>query len=252
VGDADRGFGRDQPGGWGYNILPFLEYQHVHAMPHDGDRATITALQRSRALAATQVPVAPYICPSRRNLQLYPLGATALAVNGGTQAKNADGGASDNGNKCDYAANTGEYLISWTPGPESLTDTTAFTDMSLNNGIVFQRSMVRIKQITDGTTHTLLVGEKYLMPERYEDGQDNADDQSAFSGDDVDQVRAAYFWPHDYLPRQDQSGSSSPIEFGSAHAGAMNAVFCDGSVTTISYEIDGLTFRRLCNRHDGQ
>ena len=25
IGDADRGFGDDQPGGWVYNILPFIE-----------------------------------------------------------------------------------------------------------------------------------------------------------------------------------------------------------------------------------
>ncbi|MEM9658365.1 MAG: DUF1559 domain-containing protein, partial [Planctomycetota bacterium] len=37
VGDADRGFGRGQSGGWLYNVSPFLEQQHLHALPSDGD-----------------------------------------------------------------------------------------------------------------------------------------------------------------------------------------------------------------------
>src|SRR5882757_4921808 len=30
VGDPDLGFGKDQPGGWHYNVLPFIEENAVH------------------------------------------------------------------------------------------------------------------------------------------------------------------------------------------------------------------------------
>ena len=30
VGDPDRGFGTRQPGGWCYNVLPYLEHQDLH------------------------------------------------------------------------------------------------------------------------------------------------------------------------------------------------------------------------------
>ncbi len=30
VGDPNRGFGQAQPGGWAYNILPFMEFHSVH------------------------------------------------------------------------------------------------------------------------------------------------------------------------------------------------------------------------------
>ena len=36
TGDADRGSGREQPGSWCYNILPFFEQQAVHRLPADG------------------------------------------------------------------------------------------------------------------------------------------------------------------------------------------------------------------------
>ena len=40
--------------------------------------------------------------------------------------------------------------------------------------------------------------------------------------------------------------------FGSAHSGGINAVFADGSVTFISYDVDLETFNRLGNRYDGE
>ena len=38
--------------------------------------------------------------------------------------------------------------------------------------------------------------------------------------------------------------------FGSAHAGGINAVFADGSVTLISHDIDLENFNRLAHRFD--
>ena len=39
--------------------------------------------------------------------------------------------------------------------------------------------------------------------------------------------------------------------FGSAHPGAVNSVFGDGSVHSLSYDIDERVFRNLCERNDG-
>ena len=55
-----------------------------------------------------------------------------------------------------------------------------------------------------------------------------------------------------YWPRQDTPGLEQDHPFGSAHTSGFNMAFCDGSVPTMSYSINGEIHRRLGNRHDGR
>ena len=45
-------------------------------------------------------------------------------------------------------------------------------------GICYYRSQVAIRDITDGTSNTYLVGEKYLNPDSYFNGMDHADNET--------------------------------------------------------------------------
>ena len=80
AGDPDRGFTKNQPGGWAYNILPYLGEQALHDLglglpePQPGARATVTvadltppfADKQAALLNLLQTPLALMNCPTRR------------------------------------------------------------------------------------------------------------------------------------------------------------------------------------------
>ena len=78
-------------------------------------------------------------------------------------------------------------------------------------GVVFGRSEINFRQVTDGTSKVYMVGEKYMSTDNYEDGLDWGDNEPAFSGNNSDTLRITA--PHrgvkGKLPlRPDQPGSS--------------------------------------------
>jgi len=118
---------------------------------------------------------------------------------------------------------------------------------------------VKFSQITDGTSNTILVSEKFLRPDLYEGGS-WSDDKGWSDGWDPDTVRSTCFPPlQDTLTgttgpgRDNLFGFSSDVaNFGSAHPGGFNAVFGDASVRTLSYDIDPDVFDFLGDREDGE
>jgi prepilin-type processing-associated H-X9-DG protein len=133
-------------------------------------------------------------------------------------------------------------------------------------GVIYYRSQVRIAQITDGTSNTYMVGEKFMAPVIYEDvnnaveaWQGYGDNQSAFVGFEWDNQRVA--WAPDaryasdesvYQPQKDadRTGPVNAHAFGSAHSAALNMAMCDGSVDSIAYDIDRDLHRSNAMRSD--
>ena len=61
VGDPDRGFGRQQPGGWVYSVLPFAEQQQLYDQGNglpNADKRTALAKRDAVAGRPLQLPVA--------------------------------------------------------------------------------------------------------------------------------------------------------------------------------------------------
>jgi prepilin-type N-terminal cleavage/methylation domain-containing protein/prepilin-type processing-associated H-X9-DG protein len=237
VGDSDRGTGRDQPGGWIFNILPYLERTEYRDM----GRGLGAASKRRASTELMQLGLPHLRCPSRPGSPLLPC-APVL------QFRNADWLPSVA--KTDYAANEGDYITDTQQGPRDVEEGDSgnylWRNTRLATGIFYQRSEVQPAMVLDGLSVTYLIGEKYVSSHNYETSADPGHDQSPYSGVDVDINR----WVT-ATPRRD-SNDVNMRRFGSAHAGGCHFAFCDGSVRRIGYDIDREIHRRLGNRKDGQ
>ncbi len=63
----------------------------------------------------------------------------------------------------------------------------------LATGPIYCGSLMKMADITDGTSNTYLAGEKYLDPDSYETGIDLGDNEMAFMGDNADIFRCVSF-----------------------------------------------------------
>lgn len=237
TGDPDLGFGERQPGSWVYNILPFIEESAVREIGGDGQPTVLTDAQMEGAARACQAVLPWMYCPSRRGPKLYPFAPTWKDP-GENSANNC--GYMESSARIDYGANTGDTLRRTAGGPSKLDQGlrgVGFDErVFAHNGVVTQRSKVRFAQITDGTTHTYMVGEKWLNTEHYETGQYIGDWLSPLMGSGVDVQLGTHRPP---LPDRIVTEEEPRVFgiFGSAHPSVWNAVFCDGSVQAISYSV---------------
>jgi prepilin-type N-terminal cleavage/methylation domain-containing protein/prepilin-type processing-associated H-X9-DG protein len=242
VGDADMGYGKRQPGGFFYNILPFMELKGIHDMAKKTQ--STQGMNGAKMMIGMVMPV--FSCPSRREALAYPAVITnvcdALSIVNCAPI-NTSSGTNDVLYHADYKANAGSSPYTWHGGPgnwaEALSGTFFVTNgdainAANNNGVSYQRSAITLKDIVDGTSHTYLAGEKYLSPDSYHTGADFSDDQPFVSSDDFD----IYGWT-DQPPMRDRRGTGDKTRtpFGSAHPGGFNMAMCDGSVDTVSYDI---------------
>ena len=94
--------------------------------------------------------------------------------------------------------------------------------MTNNDGIGCQRSEVTAADVTDGTSTTYMLGEKYHNPDNYVTGLDYGDDHSIFAADDYDRFcwairRYQDAQPANNPPMQDRAalaisgGGAAPI-----------------------------------------
>ena len=244
VGDPDRGFDGKQPGGWVYNVLPYLEQEAVRLIGAGQPDA-----QKQESLATmVSTPLSMFNCPTRRPSQAYPHVPSAGIGTKYHRNYNIPLEVA----RSDYAGNGGitwwdDYGRCYADPPDLQTaDTTyAWLPEFDRKGIFNVRSQLIMSQIADGTSNTFLIGEKYLTPDNYTTGLDGGDNQSMYLGFDVDTVRFTA-----NPPMQDTPGYVGYEDFGSAHAIGFHMAFCDGSVQFINYSINPLVHFYLGNRED--
>lgn len=240
------GGGRNQPGGWIYSTLPFIEQATLHNLGGTAASDQISNAQR----AAT--PIDTLFCPSRRAPGLFPKAYPWLPPLHAPQSEVA---------RNDYAINGGTLYVETGAGPASLADARSFNwpNMRVANGLSHMHTEVRLSQITDGLSMTYLIGEKHIDHAEYQTGKDWGDNEGAYSGDVLDIVRFGAVKPgvllppiHDRAPHALVADEFTGMRFGSAHASGFNISHVDGSVRRVSFEIDPKLHAGLCARHDGQ
>ncbi|HKM56665.1 MAG TPA: DUF1559 domain-containing protein, partial [Isosphaeraceae bacterium] len=192
---------------WGYQILPYIEQENLWQDPSD------------QTVAGT--PIKVFFCPSRRPpmalsggswaVHAEPRGMTDYAGNAGTTSQGGDGGGVY-GNGAD-----GTVVMMGAVSP------------------------IRFTDITDGTSNTILVGEKHMNATPAQ-SQCQPDDNDGYVGgfqDDVVRWGASPPQPDDHQAQPYQWGGIHPaiFQFGSSHKIGFQAVFADGAVHMIPYTI---------------
>jgi prepilin-type N-terminal cleavage/methylation domain-containing protein len=249
TGDPDRGTGPNQPGGWAFASLPYLDAEGTFNI------AAGLGLSSKKAALLTQktTPIPTFYCPSRRS---------AATSYGPEASYNSDSPPDNRVAKTDYAANGGTSWLFYTgPSyPDCLTSYPAcdwgpYADSQLKNfnGASIPRAGVKMAQIRDGAAFTLMLGEKFLRPDLYATTTIDtcSDNNSIYQGYDWDTQRWTCLTADCQPARDSQASDGCSLRFGSPHWGGLNVVLCDGSVRMVAFEIDQTTWSRLGARADG-
>ena len=239
---ASRADSHFSQGSWITDIMPFMEESSLA-----NEWAQAVGLRRgllpptdARPIAdIIATPVASLYCPSRRPVAAYPVGwlplTMSLKPNGSPEYEPAAVGA-----KTDYALNGGaslrpdEFEVKW-PGIWEAIET--------RSNLV---KRVRPKDVKDGLSKTYLVAEKSVSSDQYTTGLDQGDNYTIFDCARGNCVRFAKRVPeHD---RRQSENCWRCHSFGSAHPSSFNAVYCDGSVHTLTYDISFQAHAALASR----
>ncbi|MEQ8849638.1 DUF1559 domain-containing protein [Botrimarina sp.] len=268
--EGGRAYSVDRQGlGWAFQILPYLEEGAVHGL------ATTAQL--------TATPVAMYFCPSRRAPAQWTLtntddarwlidyaGVTPLPSR--SQLPSSNPGLADQYFNNAAPAGCIREMIWHQVGDFEPRDIPAGRrDDPFYNywGVLVRGTFFRgggaeyrtnygrpvgFERITDGSSRTAVVFEKWVNPTTYDSGSRPADDYGWSDGWDWDALRLTICRP---LQDTDAGAVANPsglpvVSAGSAHPGVMNAALADGAVQTLALDIDIETLNRLGHRSDGE
>jgi prepilin-type N-terminal cleavage/methylation domain-containing protein/prepilin-type processing-associated H-X9-DG protein len=264
-----------QDWGWAYQILPQLEednyyrYQGPSQAQQDG---------KFRGTVANDPAIAPkfYFCPSRRNPQV--LGGRPMNDYAGNGGPISIANAASTGPNTTAPANFywgtgyhfGVFMLNRTTAPPGGNETTAWVTANPNVNV---DSPIRLTQISDGLSNTIMVAEKRLDSTLIGSVQPG-DQNGFFDGFWINTIRTGQFQPASDRDQAVNNTNTNKVDrFGSAHTSGFNALFSDGSVRQIRYDLDPGTYgparrfpgptgagvnignlsllQRLCDRQDG-
>ena len=163
-----------------------------------------------------------------------------------------------------YRANGGSRVSSDDASTRPVSGTQSFEQTDLD-GVMYGCSKIRFRDIIDGTSHTVLVGESRVDPGFSKDGQGM--DFWAIGGPQVDPCTcdggaggtefseaAGSFFPQINLQvlRPASNGILMEVAFGSHHVGGAMFGKADGSVTFVANSVDIKVFRGVGSRNGSE
>ncbi|NCA10494.1 DUF1559 domain-containing protein [bacterium] len=220
---------------WTIMILPFIEQQTLYdSFDLNGEFAGMFSIEGGRSQAAKQQVRNPtFECSSDPNATSANMLSNYLAVSGGCS------GTSDTG-----CCATAQY------GPK----------YQSNNGIFFTNSSISVKDVTDGTSKTFLLGETKFMPLSAINGAYWSAWSSGYynpgGGTDVNTpTMAVALDPINASTLNPGKGQGTYKEtskmFGSNHPGGTHHALADGAVRFVMETMDMSMYRAMARRADG-
>lgn len=251
VGDADRGQSEQQPGGWLYNIMPYMEDNGLHALAGDGIRDEITQRQRDGASRLIQQPLALINCPTRRESRPFQ---------NATGARNAS--PNPVAGRADYAINCGSQKANeLNPGPSSIaagsngwgpgSETGRSNGRMLYSGFSFTNSKIAVKHVPDGLSKTAMIMEKHVFINWYTTGEDWGDNETWCTGFNNDNFRPTQYRPVRDATTDQYTKSAGRYITGSSHQAGIHVCMGDGSVTTVDYAVEREVYQQMGHRGNG-
>lgn len=220
LGVPSKGLGPNQPGGWLYSLLPFIEQKNL--------------FEHTDPVYVLQAPFAIMNCPSRRPAKSYVAGPSTWLPFAASSAQRVT--------RTDYAMNAGTVIIDFSGSSDINTPPT----VGQTDGLAGRAVCYAMREVTDGLSNTVIYGEKYMNPDNYVNAQDLGDNENAYSGSDRDTLR------NQLPPCRDRKGLDNSYAFGSAHPAGFSLAFCDGSVRHIPFNIDVVVHQVMLVRDDGK
>jgi len=226
--DGDEGAADGFPDTWSGHILPYLEQQNIYynfIQDQDYTKQPLESIQTSASV---------YFCPTRRTM-----GSAGLAT-GGTVVTDPGGLGTGRGALGDYAGSIG------TTGDDFYNGAGVAANGSISIGERGKGN--RLKEIIDGTSNTLMIGEKHVAITMLTKASPVHMDCSIYD--------AGYYHCHNRgaglnYPLATSIKDATSLVFGSWHPQICQFVFCDGSVHSLSVGIDLQILEDLANISDG-
>jgi prepilin-type N-terminal cleavage/methylation domain-containing protein/prepilin-type processing-associated H-X9-DG protein len=225
-----------QQAGFFYQILPYMEQNAVYTSSNPGSH-----------------PIKEYYCPSRRPVATWTFFSGPIATSdyafpfwvrfGDTTAPNSNG--------CWTYNNTGTNNPAYYHNCVLVRGGVSGSDSAGNPIPTTTFPIPTFASVSDGLSNTLLIAEKAMDMRYYQTNTSQPDwwaDMAYSGGWDWSVMRCPNAVPVHDGPNE---GGAYFQVFGSAHDGAMNALFTDGSVHRISYTVNGGIFQLLCEKADG-